>query len=324
MDEWLKPGILLKGAINFIIGDGGLGKSTTALGFVAELSRKGIHSLFMSAEDSPSVIRKRLEAAGASMGCVHGLDLWQFSDLRTDIDVLRRLVLKYEIQLLVLDPLDAFLPADTDSHRNLSVRTNLKPLQSLLNSTGLTVLGIHHITKDEKAHAGNRMMGSAAYKNLSRNVLAFGIYPGDPEKRALVFFKGNSDDGKLDTALIFAHEVVDVVIDGQTHRAAVSKQVGSDPTVTNEVIFKPRKTDEEPTKQEEAGEILLDADWVPVTPDDARDADWFVGELEQRHGIRLHPKVVAKLLHALYEKGFSYLEAKPGPKGYKERFYRPT
>ena len=63
----------------------------------------------------------------------------------------------------------------------------------------------------------------------------------------------------------------------------------------------------------------MHSEWVPTYPDGAQDADWFSAKLKEEHGIKLGPKAVTNWLTNL---NFGKLEAKPGPHGFKARYWR--
>lgn len=87
------------------------------------------------------------------------------------------------VTVLVLDPLNHFLPGGTDGHKDSSLTHGLRKLLDLSAMNGLTVLGLHHLNKDDKADPIRRLMGGAGYVNKPAHVLGLGTYPSDPERR---------------------------------------------------------------------------------------------------------------------------------------------
>jgi RecA-family ATPase len=121
--EWLWPGYLARGKLALLDGDPGMGKSLITLDLVARLSRGGplpdgtaaprpITSVLLSAEDEAGdTIRPRAEAAGADLSRLvvpkFNGRVPQFPD---DLPALEELVVERGAELVVIDPLMAFLP----------------------------------------------------------------------------------------------------------------------------------------------------------------------------------------------------------------------
>ena len=174
-DEWLPglEGLVLKGEFTMLAGDGGAGKSTTAAGWIAALSRKGVTVLYL-AERSLKATRKKLQAAGADFDQVLTFDMRQFTDVRQGISYIEAAMRERGVQLLILDPLNHFLPAGTDGHKDSSFSQAIRNLLDLSAMEGLTVLGLHHLNKDDKADPIRRLMGGAGYVNKPGHVLGLG------------------------------------------------------------------------------------------------------------------------------------------------------
>jgi len=136
--RWLWPGRIPLSMITVLDGDPGLGKSMVTIDLAARLSTgrampdgsPGLTAcdvLLVSAEDDPAcTIRPRLDAAGADAARIHLLRPecpWTLGDVST----LRRIIEPNGIQLVVIDPLMAYLPAGANAYRDQDVRTVLRP-----------------------------------------------------------------------------------------------------------------------------------------------------------------------------------------------------
>ena len=309
----LDKGRLLQGEFNILAGIGGMGKTTTYISWVAELSRRGVKVLIL-AERSFKGLKKRLVAAGTDLENVRTLDPREFVDIHTSIGMIQGAV-RDGFSVLVLDPVAHFLPVGAKTHNDGSLRQVCRALSDLMADGQLTTLGIHHLNKNEGADAVNRLMGSAFFRDYPANVLGVGIAPGDEDKRAVVLVKTNADDGVLEGGLIYRGELVDVTVDGHVFRVRKAVFEDVDPEASRENIFaRPKES-----AAEDAAYTLMHSEWVPTYPDGAQDADWFSAKLKEEHGIKLGPKAVTNWLTNL---NFGKLEAKPGPHGFKARYWR--
>jgi 5S rRNA maturation endonuclease (ribonuclease M5) len=323
-DEWLPglDGVLLKNEFNMLAGDGGMGKSTTVAGWIAALSKSEVSCLYL-AERSLKGTRKKLEAAGANLDWVVTFDPRQFTDIRDGVRYIETLMQERAVELLVLDPVNHFLPAGTDGHKDTAFSHAIRKLLDLAAMENLTVLGLHHLNKDDRQDPIRRLTGGAGYVNKPAHVLGLGKYPHDKDARALVVIKTNADDGLFQGAQIYDRQLVTVMIDGFQFKVATSTKIAHDPECQAEDVLKPQsKAATRGTNTEAAEDELLGASWVPTNPDSAEDEHWYAQQLESHAGIRLDPKNVGKLLTSLYERGFSYHNAKPGKGGYKKAYWR--
>src|SRR5438067_12812317 len=121
--DWLWPRYLARGKLAILDGDPETGKSLLAIALVARLSRGGAlpdgallsracTSVLLSAEDDAAdTIRPRAEAAGVDLARLvvpdFGGRVPRFPD---DLPALEELVRDRGAELVVIDPLMAFLP----------------------------------------------------------------------------------------------------------------------------------------------------------------------------------------------------------------------
>ena len=197
--RWLWYPYFALGKATVVIGDMGLGKSTAALDIAARVTKgwkmpgdapNGLggpaNVLVLSTEDAPKdTIMPRFIAAGGDTTRIY------FQKIRTDedgvlqltipddLDVIEETVRRYEIKLIVLDPLSAYLGEKTDSHREKDVRRALAPLAELAEEYNLVVIGIRHMNKNAQVSTPEyRGIGSVAFEAQSRNVLFCAKYEG--------------------------------------------------------------------------------------------------------------------------------------------------
>jgi len=199
---WLWPGRLARGEITEICGDPGLGKSMLALDIAALLSRAAawpdgsfspepVRSLILSAEDDPgSVIRPRLEAADADTRLIYVLPADEIVTV-ADADRIGELIACEHIGIVVLDPLTAFLPSRTDSHRDAEVRAAMVPVVTMARERGCAILAIRHLNKAPGLSPIYRGGGSIAFTALVRFGFAVGRHPDNRQQRVLACVKSN-------------------------------------------------------------------------------------------------------------------------------------
>ena len=208
---WLWPGWLPAGKISLLIGDPGLGKTMMGIDIAARLTRgrafPGASTqsapgtvVFLTAEDGlADTIRPRMDAAGADPSRVFAMQSVRVEgdasgrlfSLAADVDVLEEVVREHNASLVILDPLDSYLPR-VDTHRNADVRVVLSPFAAMLERTGATGLCVHHLNKDASTvNALYRAGGSLAFVAAARAVLGVAPDPDDKERSLLLPVKMN-------------------------------------------------------------------------------------------------------------------------------------
>jgi AAA domain/Bifunctional DNA primase/polymerase, N-terminal len=104
--------------------------------------------------------------------------------------LLERIVVENEIALLVLDPINSFITARIDAHRDVEIRRVLDPLAALTARRGFAALGIVHLNRRSDTDVLNRITGSGGYGGSARSILTFGRHPEDDNQR-VVAAEGN-------------------------------------------------------------------------------------------------------------------------------------
>ncbi|HEX7490444.1 MAG TPA: AAA family ATPase [Candidatus Limnocylindrales bacterium] len=188
---------IVAGSLNLLVGDPGVGKSTLAVALAAAVSVGGVimngtdyvragHVLFVSSEDHESVIRGRLEAAGADMHRVH-LPVQLPKNL---VGELPAVVREYGASLVVIDPLMAFIKGDP--YKDNEARAQfLTPLTGMAHESGATVLVLAHPNKTLRDNLIFQSAGSIGIVAAMRSALWLTIDPSDANQRVLAHFKSN-------------------------------------------------------------------------------------------------------------------------------------
>jgi hypothetical protein len=198
--RWLWRDRIASGKLTLLDGDPGLGKSTLTLAIAAAVSagkpmpgesaatRPAANVLIIAVEDGVGdTVKPRLEAAGANLDRI-----FCFTSpvcLRDDLVELQRLIEKFNIAMVIIDPLMAVLGADASNDQKC--RSVLTPLGDIATKTGAAVLMVRHLTKAGSRSALHRGGGSMAIIGAARLALLFSRDPSNPEMRVLAVTKSN-------------------------------------------------------------------------------------------------------------------------------------
>jgi hypothetical protein len=121
--------------------------------------------------------------------------------LPADVDLLGQLVREHKVDLVVIDPLGAFVSKGVDTHRDSSVRAMLFPLAQMARKERCAVLGIRHLRKGGAADARDAGSGSVAFTAAARIEWLAGRDPQDPARCILAVSKTNL--AKVPTSLVY-------------------------------------------------------------------------------------------------------------------------
>jgi hypothetical protein len=197
--EWLWEPYIPRGAISLIQGDGGTGKTTTALAIAAAVSRgdalpNGVCGepaavIVQNAEDSYTrTIRPRLEQSGADCGMIEFIDedeqALSLSDGRIEDAIIRT-----NAKLLIIDPVQAYLGGKNMNTAN-GVRPLMKQLGTVAARHGCAVLLVGHMNKKGGAPQ-YRGLGSIDIYAAARSVMTVGRSNISDDIRVIVHNKSN-------------------------------------------------------------------------------------------------------------------------------------
>jgi hypothetical protein len=204
--HWLWKPYLARGKLCILDGDPGTGKSFLAIDLAARLSRGGPlpdgqtlnrthNTVLISAEDhAGDTIRPRLEAAGADLDRIQivapGLDT-RLPVLPDDFNALRWFIDVARADLIVIDPIMAFLGQGIWANSDQSIRRVFTELSRLAAEYDCAILMIRHLIKTGSWKAIYRGGGSIGMIGACRTGLMAGIHPDDPSLRVLTMTKTN-------------------------------------------------------------------------------------------------------------------------------------
>ena len=166
--EWLWRPRIPQGALVLLDGHPDTGKSTITLDLAARLSkgqrmpdgRPGSFgaTLLLSTEDSLArPVKERLEAAGAELSMIYGLEVEDPGemDARTlvfphDAALLHHAIVQTNALLVVIDPIMGHIAGDLSANSDQDVRRALNPLVRIASATGATILMVRHLRAPER------------------------------------------------------------------------------------------------------------------------------------------------------------------------------
>lgn len=169
--NWLWQDRIPLAALTLLDGHPDTGKSTITLDLAARISTGrrmpdgslGVQgaALLLSTEDTLArPVRERLEAAGADLEQVFGLEV--NDDLEPmgrplvfpeDQKVLHNAIMATDAKLVVIDPIMGHLSSTVNSNADQEVRRALNPLVRVASATGAAIILVRHLRKPERKKA---------------------------------------------------------------------------------------------------------------------------------------------------------------------------
>lgn len=220
--EWLIPGYIPKYGITTIAGDGGVGKTSIWCAIVASITtgkpsfllgnafpfdNEPENVVVFSAEDSWNyVLKQRLLNNGADLERVlfMGPEDKRFAELNFNSELLEGIVNANRPDLMVYDPVQAFVPENLRMGDRNSMRKCLSPLMGYGEVYKTTSIIIAHANKQSGVWGRKRIADSADIWDASRSVLMTGTVPNSDGMRYISHEKSNW--GKLQESVIFKLE----------------------------------------------------------------------------------------------------------------------
>lgn len=206
--DWLWRDVIARGHLAEITGVPGVGKSLLTTNLASALSTgrplpgqertdpRGVVMLSYE-DDAGSVIRPRLEVAGADLSrifCMQGVvsdDDERDAILPNDLDALRDAISRVDAGLVIIDPILTALDGKIDTHKDADVKRALRPLTQFAQETHVALLVVRHPNKATGGRAINRPGGSIGLTGTARLSSLLAVDPDDPDRRVLTAIKSN-------------------------------------------------------------------------------------------------------------------------------------
>lgn len=210
--RWLWPARVPFGMLTLIDGDPGLGKSTVTLDLAARVTtgaampcdpngyrRPPASVVLLTAEDHlAATVRPRLDVADADVRRVHAITAMPRRGdpdapatlAPEDVSRLESVIVEFRAELVIVDPLMAFLPGEIDAYRDQDVRRTLRPLAAVAERTGAAIVIVRHLRKGSGT-ALYRGGGSIGIVGAARSALMVAVDPDDDGARVIAPSKSN-------------------------------------------------------------------------------------------------------------------------------------
>ena len=199
--RWLWYPYIPLGKLSIIHGDPAEGKTTLALWIAAACSRgqalpggetgEPLTVLYQTAEDGlGDTIKPRLLESQADLQKIYTIDETDFPLSMLDHRI-GKAIQNTHAQLMILDPMQAYLGEKVDMNRANEVRTVMKGLTKVANQTGCAIVLVGHLNKSQTANSAQRGLGSMDFRAAARSVLLVGRLKNDRDIRVMVHDKSS-------------------------------------------------------------------------------------------------------------------------------------
>lgn len=177
-----------EGQIVLLAGREGGGKSTIVSDIIAHVTRDlGAHAIISNQEDGESIVRARLEAAGADLKKVLHRPLGMGYVLPQDLSLLELHIVKNDVKVAVFDTAAQHLGVHMSNDQE--VRRVLSPLARLAEETGCTMIFVTHVLKHVSKSSHPLAAIKGALTGACRQAMFVGPNPDNINERAVVFVK---------------------------------------------------------------------------------------------------------------------------------------
>lgn len=185
--RWLWTDRIPLDALCLLAGREGLGKSTIATDLAAQVTRGDVEGelhgqprdvLIVATEDNrATTIVPRLVAANADMDRVHFVNAEVDGCtgqpvFPTDTTLLAGAIEETKAALVILDAATSLIDGKLDGDRDRQMRRALEPLGRIAGQHACSILGIVHFGKRADADTGKLILGSIAWSQVARAVVA--------------------------------------------------------------------------------------------------------------------------------------------------------
>lgn len=199
--EWLWEPFIPFSMITIMEGDPGVGKSFLAMQLAAQISIGGQlpegqkldrgRVLYLSAEDDAAyTIRPRIDAMGGDPTRIRVQGDFLSLDEK-GLAALMREVRRKPPDLLILDPLFAYVPSGQDMYKPNVIRQLLSFLKDIAETGETAVLIVRHLTKAKHDKAIYRGGGSMDVIGAARSAFLVCEHPNDSSTKLVVHIKHN-------------------------------------------------------------------------------------------------------------------------------------
>jgi hypothetical protein len=259
--DWLFPGVIPRGEITVIGADGGTGKGFYQAAIIAALTNgtpcpmfeNGAappcagRVLYCTGEDPiPQVIVPRMRAAGADVHKINAVDSTDYfrrkgAALTLEADEMRKMILEFKPDLVIIDPLQSFLGDGVDMAKRNEMRKAILPFRSAIREVNAAGILTMHTNKRGQVAGRQRLADSSDMWDIARAVFMLGkdkssgaIYASQeknsyaPTARTALFeIRGSGNAAKAELRAFTDNKDIDFIAATKT-RLAVTREAAQD------------------------------------------------------------------------------------------------
>lgn len=252
--EWLSKPLWQRAAFHLLAGKKGVGKGTLQAGLAAKVSLGDLgprrNVLLVASEDDDAIdLKPRIVAAGGDPERIYSIT----GEVRLprDVERLRHTALEIgDVAMLSLDPVGSNVRGDT--HAEDPVRDAIDPLNRLAHELDCLLIGVRHLSKNTQNGALASVLGSTAWVNVPRAVLAVAADDQDDMLFHIAVVAGNRS--ARGAGRTFRIELVDVGLKEPVTRAV---ELGESTKSVDDLLGQTVETRRAAVKRDGAAEIIL-------------------------------------------------------------------
>ena len=208
--EWMEVNRVAKGKVHMLDGDPGVGKTFITHAFMAAATtgaplfgegdrREPARALLLTAEDGlGDTVRPRIEDMGGDLSRITVLTAVRKGDgeerhlsLVDDLSALGEVLSEGGYDVVIIDPINAYLGTELDTNRDAALRSVLTPIAALAAKHRVAIILVRHLTKGSRDRAIYRGQGSIAYTAAARLAMIVGKNPDNEGERVIAWVKNN-------------------------------------------------------------------------------------------------------------------------------------
>ena len=201
--EWLWKPYIIKGNLNIIVGEGGVGKSYLTTWLLSSISKGNKipfsddnfitgNSILQNAEDDPNAtILPRLLSNNADTNKIIFINEEDKILSIQQIERLEAIIIETHPEIIILDPIQAYIGNINMNSAN-EVRNALKPLKNLAERYNCAIVMLMHLNKNNGTNkATSRVMGSTDFLSTCRSAILVVVNPENEEEKLFIPIKTN-------------------------------------------------------------------------------------------------------------------------------------
>lgn len=211
--DWLWKPFIPFGKVTLIEGDGGDGKTTMILTIAAMVSQgiqpptmeqghlfpsgscEPITTFYLTNEDevADTSLKRFIRAGGNNRRFAYSAELQHHMTLNED--ELISAIDQSNCRLFIIDPFQAFLPEGTNLGSVTRMRSIFTTLANIAKTTGVAIVLVGHLNKNESSKDIHRGFGSADIAASVRSILMVEMDKNNRQNRWVRAIKSNFDEG---------------------------------------------------------------------------------------------------------------------------------